>query len=411
MKTHDIEINLPVYHGAQRRIIKSKAKRKVICAGRRGGKTTLVASESAYKFLCGERVIYATPVAKQLKDYWGMVKKFLRPLIQAELLYVNETSKMIRWKHHEADAAMIHAQTAHSADNWRGGNGSVLIFDEFAFMDVGVWDLVGAPMLLDSGGEAWFISTPNRKNHFYHFFLRGESDKFPMWESFRFTSQDNPYLDKDAIESMKSDLTARAFKQEILALFLDSDGQVFRGVREVLHEIQDDPEMHKGHTLIGGLDWGKKNDYTAVSLMCVNCKREVHLNTWNQVDYTFQRDMIVAINRDWRVKWWMVEANSIGEPNIELLRLEGMDIEEFWTTASSKPRVIENLVLAIEDRQYQYIDDATATAELESYEMKKSPMTNRPTYSAPSGFHDDTVIARALATWATNGAVPAFYGG
>jgi len=43
-----------------------------------------------------------------------------------------------------------------------------------------------------------------------------------------------------------------------------------------------------------------------------------------------------------------------------------------------------------------FIADAVATAELEAFEMRVNANTGRPTYAAPEGVHDDTVIARAL---------------
>jgi hypothetical protein len=43
-----------------------------------------------------------------------------------------------------------------------------------------------------------------------------------------------------------------------------------------------------------------------------------------------------------------------------------------------------------------FIDDPIATRELEAYEAKRNETTGRISYNAPAGFHDDTVIARAL---------------
>ena len=68
----------------------------------------------------------------------------------------------------------------------------------------------------------------------------------------------------------------------------------------------------------------------------------------------------------------------------------------FTTTATTKPPLIENLALALERVEWQFIPDPVATGELEAYERKVSPVTGRSQYSAPSGMHDDTVIARAL---------------
>jgi hypothetical protein len=58
--------------------------------------------------------------------------------------------------------------------------------------------------------------------------------------------------------------------------------------------------------------------------------------------------------------------------------------------------LIENLALALERAEFQFIGDPKWTAELEAYERKVNPTTQRSSYSAPQGMHDDTVIARAL---------------
>jgi hypothetical protein len=92
----------------------------------------------------------------------------------------------------------------------------------------------------------------------------------------------------------------------------------------------------------------------------------------------------------------LAESNAMGEPIIEQLRRDGVNVHGFMTTASSKPPLIENLALALERAEWQFQDDPVWTAELEAYERKVSATTGRSQYSAPEGVHDDTVIARAL---------------
>ena len=98
----------------------------------------------------------------------------------------------------------------------------------------------------------------------------------------------------------------------------------------------------------------------------------------------------------------------MGEPNLEMLQREGLPVRGFMTTASSKPPLIENLALALERTEWQFIPNDTATAELEAYERKVSPATGRSQYSAPSGLHDDTVMSRALMLRAVGSYSPAF---
>jgi len=80
-----------------------------------------------------------------------------------------------------------------------------------------------------------------------------------------------------------------------------------------------------------------------------------------------------------------------------------LPVSGFQTTATSKPRLIESLALAFEKEEFQFQDDPIWTGELEAYERKVSLTTGRSSYSAPTGMHDDTVIARALMLKAAQG--------
>ncbi len=403
----DVRIALPIYHEKQEYIINHPAKRKVVCGGRRVGKTTMIAKYSVEKFLEGKRVVYGTPVSKQLKAYWGLVKKYLKPLIKSGHIYKNETDKYIRWAHKDDDSEMISAQTAYDANTWRSGHGSILIYDEYAFMHPSTWEVVGIPMLLDTGGEAIFISTPRRKNHFFAHFVRGNDDLDKRWQSFHLTSYDNPHLDQEELAEIVQDMTEDNHKQEILAEFLDNEGAVFRNIAACINAPVTRPADHKGHHLVAGIDWGKHNDYTVISVGCRDCQREVYLDRFNKIDYSFQRERLVIAYNDWSITNGLAETNAMGEPNLEMLQKGGLVIEGFNTTAQSKPILVENLLLTLEREEYQFLNIPIATAEMEAYEMKINKM-GRPSYNAPSGVHDDTVIARALMIKAATGYMPAF---
>ena len=84
--------------------------------------------------------------------------------------------------------------------------------------------------------------------------------------------------------------------------------------------------------------------------------------------------------------------------------MEGLPVVGFETTASSKPPLIQSLVLALEKKEIELLDDPVTIGELEAYEEKRSPLTGRPQYSAPAGMHDDTVMRAALENWAAFGA-------
>ena len=400
----DVDIKLPKPHEKQKYILEYDAKRKVICAGRRFGKTELVASLKAVPhFLRGGRVLYGAPVSAQTDAFWDIVNKRLYPLIKGGFVYRNKTERYLEWM--SGGNGRIKAKTAYDADTWRGDWGDLLIYDEFAFMKPEAWTVVGAPMLLDNDGEAWFISTPNRKNHFYANYIRGLEDG-GRWKSFHATSYDNPYLSQTALAEITEDMTDDMIKQEILAEFLDNEGAVFRNIEACHNAPPTRPEDHEGHFIVAGIDWGKKQDYTVISIGCSDCKHELALTRFNKIDYTYQRERLINDWQLWNVDWGLGESNSIGEPNLEELQRSGIPIEGFATTGTSKPPLIENLVLILEREEMQFLNHKIAKAEMEAYEMKVNAV-GRPSYNAPSGVHDDTVIARALMCRAIFNRMPA----
>ena len=88
-------VTLPRPHDKQRDFIDNPAKRKVIRAGRRGGKTVGMAILAVEKFLSGHRVLYAAPTQDQIDRFWTEVNKALYEPIAAGAYYKNETKHII----------------------------------------------------------------------------------------------------------------------------------------------------------------------------------------------------------------------------------------------------------------------------------------------------------------------------
>jgi len=60
-------VTIPTPHERQREFVDSTAKRKIVRAGRRGGKTVGMAILAIEKFLEGRRVLYAAPTQDQIE--------------------------------------------------------------------------------------------------------------------------------------------------------------------------------------------------------------------------------------------------------------------------------------------------------------------------------------------------------
>lgn len=225
----EIRVRLPSPHPQQRIFIEDKSKRKVVRAGRRGGKTFGVAILAVQAFLSGRRVLYATPTSDQFMRFWDLVKQFLGPTLAANLFAKNENFHVIQ---NPGTDSRIKAKTAWNADSLRGDYADLLILDEYQLMSEDAWEVVGAPMLLDNGGDAIFIYTPpsirtlavskaRDKKHASKLFKRAQQDTSGRWRAFSFTSHDNPFLDRESLQEIATDMTAAAYKQEILAEEID----------------------------------------------------------------------------------------------------------------------------------------------------------------------------------------------
>jgi hypothetical protein len=222
-------VTIPTPHEKQRQFIDSNAKRKIVRAGRRGGKTVGMAILAIEKYLDGRRILYAAPTQDQIERFWFEVTNALAEPIQAGVYYKNETRHIIEVTGTEN---RIRAKTAWNADSLRGDYADVLILDEYQLMDETAWTEVGAPMLLDNNGDAIFIYTPpslhsrstskaRDPQHAAKLYKKAKADESGRWEAFHFTSWENPHISRQALKDISKDMTALAIRQEIGAEDID----------------------------------------------------------------------------------------------------------------------------------------------------------------------------------------------
>jgi hypothetical protein len=190
-------------------------------------------------------------------------------------------------------------------------------------------------------------------------------------------------------------LPERTFRQEYLAEFLSGSGAVFRGVEQAA-TVAPGGAPQSGERYGFGADGGRSHDYTAIAVLAVSARQLVALERFTGVGWAVQRGKLAALAARWQPEAIWAEANSVGGPNIEALQAEGLPVQPFHTTAASKAPLIEGLALAIERGELALLRDAVLLAELEAYTLEQLP-SGQFRYSAPTGGHDDTVIALALA--------------
>lgn len=388
-------MDLPRLRADQLAIARHPAKTKVLSMGRRWGKTVLGGTVLGNALAQHGRVAWIAPTYKNTRPMWRWLLLATAGDAKAKRMTISRSDRTITTNR----GGFLGIFSGDNIDSIRGEAFHLVVIDEAARIPETAWPDAIMPTLADYGGDAILISTPKGKNWFYHEWLRGveRNADIASWTA-PTGANPNPNI-RRAFELVKERVPADTYKQEWLAEFVDA-GAVFRNIAACMHAPSiADTAHHAGHILVAGLDWGKQNDFTAISVGCVNCRVEVARDRFNQIDYHFQRGRLRALYDRWRPIAILAEANSIGEPNIEELQREGLPVYPFVTTAQSKPPLVENLALALERTEWQFQADKVWTTELEAFERTISPKTGRSQYGASEGGHDDTVIGRCLMVW------------
>jgi hypothetical protein len=220
-----VHLRNPETHPAQLQMVNSTAKRLIVKAGRRGGKTVGFAIRSVKRFLEGRRQLYAAPTSEQTETFWWEVKRALAEPVKAGIFKQNDSEQ---WIELPGTKQRIKAKTAWNGNTLRGDFADDLYLDEFQLMAEDTWGEVGQPMLLDNNGDAVFIFTPpslaatgvskaRDPRHASKMFKAALEDKTGMWQAIHFTSHDNPFISREALEIVTKGMTLDAYRREILA--------------------------------------------------------------------------------------------------------------------------------------------------------------------------------------------------
>ena len=395
MSNKIIELNLPALHPAQVKVIQEAKRFNVVNCGRRFGKTVLGMDRLIHPALEGKPVAWFSPTNKSMADTWRMVQSILAPVTLAK----SEQEKRLEL----INGGVIDFWSLDNPEAGRGRKYALVVIDEAALIPglSQAWQQSIRPTLTDMRGGAWFLSTPKGMDYFKLVYDRGQDPEREDWASWQMPTSANPYIQPDEIESARLDMSEAAFNQEYQAMFVNWEGSVFRRVTEAATAT----EMAKPepcHAYVIGCDWGRSKDYTVFVVLDIAAHAIVKIDRSNRVDYAVQCHRLKALQEQWHPIQIIAEQNGIGQPVIEQLTHDGMRIQPFTTSNASKALVIEALQLAFERGDIRILNDPILISELVAYQGERLP-SGLIRYGAPSGGHDDIVMALALAWSAVSG--------
>lgn len=377
----DVVIKLPRPYPKQKQILEDNSRFKVLCLGRRSGKTTLLLLHIVLSMLKGKRVCLITP------EYGFGEKLFLDILnyIPDTLIKLRNKSKLNCELVTKGSLSVFSGEALHRV---RGYEFDELCVDEAAYIDdlEQEWNLALRPLLIKTRGNAIFTSTPRGKNFFYSLFdkgLRGE-DGFKSWQ---FPTHDNPHIPKDELELLISTMPQANYNQEILAIPGENADNPFGtdNIRNCIHPLS------TNSTIVYGIDFGKTNDYTVITGQDQYGK----LSYYHRFREPWEKNITIIKELRSKDPYTPIYVDSTGVGNVLLERLQAevYNVVGFVFTSASKPMIMHDLIKDIEGG-FITINEEIAN-EMNTFIYKYSSGGNIQ-YTAQSGYHDDGICSLAI---------------
>lgn len=368
-------------------------------AGRRWRKTTMAMHPAIECALRGDLIFWGAPTYDQARIGWDEIDHACGDMAEFRL-----TRMQIDFP----SGGRITFRSLDDPKNARGHTAHGLVLEEAGYIPSSAYYDVLRPMMSDTQGWELLIGTPFGRNWFWREWMAAKDyEDSQAWQipTLGVAIRDgalvrephpleNPHFAFAEAVRMFETMPERTFRQEFLAEPMDDAGLVFRNVGAVSTGERQGPI--EGHSYVFGVDWAKAHDWTVISVFDATTVQQVSLDRFNKIDYHFQLGRLEARVEEYKPDSIVAEANAMGEPLVEQLRRKGLPVRGFTTTSASKTKVIEALALAIERGKIRLLDDETQKAELMAFDMRRLPGGSFR-YEAPSGMHDDTVIATALA--------------
>jgi hypothetical protein len=271
-------------HTGQRLVHASKVRNRVVCAGRRTGKSTLGGHELV------PEALYTYTVRTELEDlgkrreFWIVGPNYSDSEKEFRIIYNDLERLKVPFDkpgtYNNADSGqmvislwngrfIVHAKSAQYPQTLVGEGLSGVILGEAAKLKESVWSKSIRPTLADFRGWSLMTSTPEGKNWFYRMWQAGQDPLRDQWDSWRMPSWVNDIVFPDGrhdaeILDMEADMSEEKFNQEVGADFTEFVGRVFKDFDEEVHvgDLHFDPRL----PTYGCCDYGWTNPFVWLSI-------------------------------------------------------------------------------------------------------------------------------------------------
>jgi phage FluMu gp28-like protein len=287
------------------------------------------------------------------------------------------------------NGAICSFKSAQDPDNLYGEDVYAAVFDEASRAKEQSWFALRSTLTATNGKCKIIGNARGKKNWMYRLGAKARAGE-PDYKYFRITAYDAVkagILKLEEVEQAKRDLPEYVFKELYLAE-PNEDGANPFNIAFINKNTQSG--LSQLPVEFYGIDIAKSVDYTVIVGLDKN-GRVAHFERF-QKDWAQTKQTILRL----KDKPTLIDSTGVGDSFAEDLHNNRHNITGFKFGTDSKQKLMTQLSQAIQSNAVGILDGVMKD-ELESFEFVYNPSTGNVKYSAPSGLHDDTVCALALA--------------
>lgn len=379
-----------------------KYKRFVWVAHRRSGKDKTVLNVVISKMI--ERVgtyFYFLPTYNQGKKViWQGIDRdgfrFLDHFPKEIIKSINNTEMKIEM----VNGSVFQVVGADNIDSIVGTNPVGVVYSEYPLMKPRVWDYI-RPILAENGGFAIFVYTPRGMNEGWKILQTAKENPNEWWHEV-LTVEDTNAISEAVLMQEKKEMPSDLFQQEYYVKFIDGASSVFRDVDSVVRNELVNLFPNRRYQM--GVDLAKYQDFTVITITDLHTFDVVKQIEFNKLDWNEQKEIIVKEIKYWnKARTWM-DSTGLGDPIVDDLKRQGLFIEPFHFTETSREQLLNNLKILIEQKKIRIPNDQKLIEQLKSmqYELVGQKVKMR----VPEGLHDDRIMSLALSVWGLSEKLP-----
>ena len=369
-------------HPGQVRVTQSPARFRVGMFGRQWGKNVLAVDEAIRGGLAGKELGWFEPTYKYFTESWRDLVTRLRVVAKR----VDDQEKRIEL----ITGGLIEGWTCDTPDPGRSRHYHGVVINEAGIIRglTDIWEQAIRPTLLRYEGGALFLGTPKGRSHDFST-LYAQAEGRQDWAVFRGPTSENPYISKDEIEAARRELPPDVFAQEYEGIPAPDGGNPFG--QDAIAGCVGEPREPSA-VVCWGWDFARAEDWT-VGIGLDRHYNVVRLERWQHVPWP-ETERKVADLTGATPAWG--DSTGVGDAVVEHLQLKGCPIIGIPFSRPMKQTLMQRLATVLHEHKLRFTD-GVLRSELDTFGYVYTRGGVR--YEAPSGMHDDCVMALALAVY------------